>query len=382
MKEALPFRLNAVGDISFEGPLADAPSLAPFEDIASDLTRADLVVGNLECVLTDSPSAGIPGKCVVHGGTGWAKVLKQAGIDLLSLANNHVMDYGAGGLLSTTGALRQAGVRYVGAGANRHEACSPLFLNIAGRRIAVLARSAVIVGSPCYAEEKSPGVAFLEPRDTAAAIQSARAQADIVILLIHWGIEEYSYPSSAQRQLARQLADAGADVILGHHPHVVQGIERCGHAVIAYSLGNFAFNEFGWTYTGPDGATSPQEVRLSPDNLKGLIATLEWSGAAQPTVSKTYTRIAMNGRVSADRDPARVAEMNSLSGRFGQRSYRAWWHWYALRREWSLRLQREISFRNAVTNLHRLRFRHFKSLLGSVRRSARLMMGKSTNPYD
>src|SRR5262245_38568546 len=93
-----PFRLSAVGDISFEGPEAENPSFACFERIVREFSRAHLVVGNLECVLTNLGRNGIPGKCKLRGNPKWAHVLRDAGIGLVSLANNHVMDFGAEGL--------------------------------------------------------------------------------------------------------------------------------------------------------------------------------------------------------------------------------------------------------------------------------------------
>jgi poly-gamma-glutamate capsule biosynthesis protein CapA/YwtB (metallophosphatase superfamily) len=382
MPAVSPFRLQAVGDISFEGPLAEEPSFECFEGIADILSRADVVVGNLECALTKAPTGGAPGKCKLHGDIGWARMLKRAGMDVLSLANNHLMDYGKEGLLSTIEALRNAGLRHVGAGANRHEACAPLLLEVAGRRVAFLARSAVVVSSPSYAGENVPGVASLEPDDTVAAIRASRSQADIVVVLIHWGIEEYSYPSPTQRELARRLVDAGADVILGHHPHVLQGIEHCGSGVVAYSLGNFLFNEFDWIHMRPDGTVTRQELRLTPGNVKGVVAAFDLTEAERPVVTETFTRIEPHGRVRVDEDPARKAEARVLSAGISRRWYRLWWHWYAIRREWSLRLQGEMSFGKLIANLHRLRLRHVINLFSSIRRSARMVSEKSTNPYE
>jgi len=377
-----PFRLSAVGDISFEGPEAENPSFACFENIATEFSRAHLVVGNLECVLTNLGCDGIPGKCTLRGSPKWAQVLRNAGIGVVSLANNHIMDYGTHGLFSTIEALKQAGVHHVGAGRNRQEACSPLFLNLEGRRIAILARTAVVVSSRSYAGENEPGVAFLDPDEAASAIRSCRSQVDIVILLIHWGLEQYSYPSPAQRQLARRLVAVGADVILGHHPHVLQGVEYVGAALIVYSLGNFVFNEFEWAYVLPDGTTSRQAASLSLENRQGLIATLDWTGAGRPVATTTYIKIARSGQVRVDLDPTRELEMQIMSAGMLRRSYQFWWHWYALRCEWSLRLGRQISFRRLFTNLHQLRPRHLVSLWGSFRRSFRVASGKTTNPYE
>lgn len=381
MTRSTAFRLSAVGDISFEGSEADHPHIDCFRDVTRIFDRSDLVVGNLECALVYKGDA-IPGKCTLRGSPQWASIMRGAGIGLVSLANNHIMDYGKQGLFSTIEALSRAGIRYVGAGRNRREACSPLFLGVAGKRIAFLARSAVIVTAPTIAGEDDPGVAFLDAEECAATIRSCRSRADIVILLIHWGLEEYSYPSPTQRKLARRFVDAGVDVILGHHPHVLQGFEYYGSAFVAYSLGNFIFNEFEWTYIFPDGAASRQVSPLSPENRKGVIATLEWTGIEGPMIAATYTRIESHGQVRVDTDPAHGADAKVLSSGIFRHWYRLWWHWYAIQREWGLRLGEQMSFRRIITNLHRLRLSHLIDVLGSLRRAVRIVSEKTTNPYE
>src|SRR4051812_43498982 len=122
-----PLRLAAVGDISFEGPDADRPGMETFAHVAGILRQATLAVANLECALT-SRGTPIPGKCTLRGNPGWAAILAQAGIGVVSLANNHVMDYGPEGLSSTLDALRHAGIAAVGAGATKQEACAPLIV--------------------------------------------------------------------------------------------------------------------------------------------------------------------------------------------------------------------------------------------------------------
>ena len=375
-----PFRLSAIGDIAFEGPAADRPSLDYFAGVTGIFDRADLVVGNLECALTDE-GVPIPGKCTLRGTPGWADVLKDAGIGVVSLANNHVMDFGPEGLADTTAALEHAGVEYVGAGRNRQEACAPLFVAAAGRTIAFLARSSVVVSAPTYAGEDEPGVAFLEPEETLGAIRRSRAEADVVVLLVHWGVEEYAYPSAAQRTLARQFIEAGADIVLGHHPHVLQGIEEHGPGLVAYSLGNFLFDEFEWWCTS--GQERVQQLStLSPDNRKGAILTLEWTQRVRPAVSLTPTLIDAHGCVRVDGDGRRAAEFDALSTAFRARAYRARWCVHAARKEWALRFGDRFSPQKLVTRVHRIRPRHFGELGVTLYRSLRMVSGRSTNPYE
>jgi hypothetical protein len=385
MISAAPLRISAVGDISFEGRDADNPSPERFASIVGQLRRADLTVGNLECALTHDGHGGIPGKCTLRGTPLWATVLKQAGISFVTLANNHVMDFGPEGLFATMEALRRAGMRFAGAGRNREEACAPVFLDVSGRRVAFLGRSAVIVSAPTYAERNVPGVAFLETDETLDAIRACRSRADLVIAMIHWGIEEYCYPSPAQRALARRFVAAGADVVLGHHPHVLQGIERMGTGVVAYSLGNFAFDEFEWSYVVPDGRLSPQVASLSAENRRGVVATFEWTperAGKAPAITTTFTRIGAGARVLVDDDPARAKSWRDLCAALDRRLYRLRWRGYALRSEFDLRLGEQASPGTIMTKLHRLRWRHVANAFTALLRSLRIVAEKTTNPYE
>jgi capsule synthesis protein PGA_cap len=376
-----PLRLTAVGDLSFEGPQADRPDFHSLAAVSPLFRQASLAIGNLECVLTREGTA-VPGKCTLRGSPAWAAVLKEAGIGLVSLANNHAMDYGTAGLASTRRALREAGIHAVGAGANRREACAPLFLEIGGRRVAFLARTSVIVSSPSYAGEEQPGVAWFDPCETEAAIAACGARADLVVLLAHWGVEEYAYPAPSQRAAAARCIDAGADLILGHHPHVLQGIERRGAGLIVHSLGNFVFDEFDWTCHTPDGPVTERAI-LSPANREGIVATVEWrEPAAAPAFEATCTSVDERGWLRLDDNQPRQTEFARLSAALGSPFYRYWWRGYALHREWVLRLRGQIAAGHVARRLHRLRPHHLKTLMTLLRRSGRLVTQTSTNPYE
>jgi hypothetical protein len=195
-------------------------------------------------------------------------------------------------------------------------------------------------------------------------------------------MEEYSYPSMAQRTLAEQLIEAGADLILGHHPHVLQGVEQFGAGMVVYSLGNFVFNEFEWTYLLPNGMEAPQFASLSPDNRNGVIATFEWTGRNVPTIETVFTRIGSSGEVLIDSDPVRRTEWRTLCAGISRHCYGMWWRWYAMRREWTLRLGADASLRRALGNLHRIRIRHIARVFASLLRSLRIVTEKTTNPYE
>jgi hypothetical protein len=373
--------LGFVGDIAFEGPLADRTNAPVFEAVHSKLRRHDLMVANLECVLTNGGSP-IPGKCTLRGNPVWARVLRSAGVDVVSLANNHIMDFGAAGLLDTLEALDEAGIRYVGAGRNATEACAPLLVATEHGKVAFISRTGVFVAAPTHATDDRPGVAPFELSEAAEAIRSVRAQVDRVVVLIHWGLEEYDHPSPEQRLTARQLIDAGADAVIGHHPHVLQGHEHYAGGFIAYSLGNFVFNEFDWWLTTAGAPPLKLFSELSEDNRKGVIGSLEWHSGEPAQYIESYTRVAPDGTVVFDQAASRAREAASRNRALSGRYYAPWWRLYAARREWGLRLREQMGGKRVLMNLHRVRPRHVFELFRNLRRSARIVSEKSTSPYQ
>lgn len=373
--------MHAVGDISFEGPNADHPAPDFLEDIRPQLSDADIVIANLESPLLDT-GVEIQGKCLLRGSPEWVKALKNAGITIVSLANNHVMDYGQEGLLNTIESLNKAGIYYVGAGKTSMQACEPRIIEVKAKKVALLGRSSVVVNAPIYATPERPGAAFLDINETISSIQRCRKLADYVVLLVHWGLEEYLYPSPSQRMLARQFMQSGVDVIIGHHPHVLQGMEHQGSSVVLYSLGNFIFNEFDWTYTTHDGVNYPQRLKLSNNNRKGAIARITLSSRGSPDVDFIPTQITDNGGVKTDPEVSRHCSLRSLSTWLKYPAYGMRWKAYAINNEWTLRMGGSVSFTAFLLKLHKARFSHIKKYLIKLKRSAGIITGKTTNPYE
>ena len=375
--------LDSVGDISFKGKNYETPRDDTFASLSTIFESSDLAIANLESPLV-LKGVAVPGKCSLRGDTGWATVLKDAGIRVLSLANNHMMDFGEEGLSSTIDALEKANLYYVGAGSDRDRACAPLLVHVHGLRIAFLARTSVIVSSPCYATDSDPGVAFFDIEESKTSIRSCREQADIVVLLIHWGLEEYAYPSPRQRVQALELIDAGADIILGHHPHVLQGIEKISDGLICYSLGNFVFDEFPWSFVDTHGLEREIVSKLSSDNHKGGIFTVKLSCAAKCVESYNFlpTFISPDGTVKVDNTLERKSQFDPLCSRLHWPMYSQLWQLYSMRQEWKLRFKPMLRGNLAWSKFSKLRFKHFTQLLNTVRRSAKITAGKSTNPYD
>jgi poly-gamma-glutamate capsule biosynthesis protein CapA/YwtB (metallophosphatase superfamily) len=169
--------------------------------------------------------------------------LKDAGFDVFTLANNHTLDYGWMGLQDTMDALDDHGLKHVGSGVDATEAYTPVYIESKGITVAYIAISRVLPEVSWKAAARHPGVADgYNPAGAEKAIGAAKKNADLVVVLVHWGIERAARPDKFQTSLGHRLVDAGADLVIGSHPHVLQGFEFYKNKWIAYSLGNFVFN--------------------------------------------------------------------------------------------------------------------------------------------
>ncbi len=245
---ATEVRLVAVGDIMLGG--SAAPEMEkygydyPFVHTKPFLEDAHIMFGNLEGPLTDHDVAVEDKQYVFRSPPDKvAPALARAGFDIVSLANNHTLDYGVTGLEHTMAALEAAGIRYVGAGRNAREARRPVFLKAGGATVAFLAYS-LTFPETFWATDDRPGTAFGHERDVRADVAAARAQADLVIVSFHWGREAVTELRDYQTLLGRAAIEAGAGAVLGHHPHILQGVEQYRDGVILYSLGNFVFGSY------------------------------------------------------------------------------------------------------------------------------------------
>ncbi|WP_301101434.1 CapA family protein [Propionivibrio sp.] len=243
--QADPVRLVFVGDVMLDdGPgrviASGRDPLAPF---AAQLRDADFTIGNLECPIA---TVGKPLDSKIfsfRADPGVVSLLKGR-FDALAVANNHSGDYGKAAFLETLAHLDRAGIRHFGGGRDLAGAHAPLWIERRGLRIAVLAYNEFKPRS-FEAGANWPGIAWSEDSQVVSDIRAARAAgADLVIPFMHWGWEREPEPSGRQRQLARTMIDAGADLVLGGHPHVTQGVEYYRGKLIVYSLGNFVFDGF------------------------------------------------------------------------------------------------------------------------------------------
>ena len=163
-------------------------------------------------------------------------------MDLVTLANNHILDFGPEGITDSIKALDGAGIRHVGAGENREQAERLEILEVNGKRIGFLGTSRVYMSADWAAGPEHPGVfSTYDPARAVEAIKTARGQCDYLVVYVHWGVERETEPKDYQRAMGHQYIDAGADLVIGSHPHVLQPVEYYNGKPIVYSLGNFVF---------------------------------------------------------------------------------------------------------------------------------------------
>ncbi len=203
------------------------------------IRSADISITNLESPAIDDgepiPKTG-PN---LKSPDGTVEVLKNAGFDLVTLANNHIMDYKDEGLHSTIVACKQAGIETVGAGSSLEEAKKPFIREIRGIRLSVINIAENEFGTT---QNATPGCHPLDPVQNYYSIRKAKEESDRVIVIVHGGHEHYELPSPRMKETYRFFADAGADAVVGHHTHCISGYDVYNDTPILYSLGNFLFD--------------------------------------------------------------------------------------------------------------------------------------------
>lgn len=250
--------LTAVGDLMLDRAigyaLVNGDSSFPFGAVETALQLGDFTIGNLESALGNSGSPASK-SYTFQAPPEAADALSAAGFDLVSLANNHALDYGPEALQQALELLEQRGIAAVGAGQNAALARKPFVFEHEELAIAFLGYVDVPVEVTGFdtrswmATPGSAGLAWANPEDIAQDVAAALQESDLVVVLLHSGYENVEAPSPAQTAAARAAIEAGAALVVGHHAHVLQGIETGDDSAIAYGLGNFAFEMQGDPYT-------------------------------------------------------------------------------------------------------------------------------------
>ena len=216
------------------------------EGVLSIMQGADIMMANNEFPYSDRGTPTPNKTFTFRADPKDAHIMQDMGVDIVGLANNHAYDYGPDALIDTIDTLNDIKLPFVGAGKNIDEAMHPAYFHVNGHVVSIVAATQIErLGSPDTKEATadSPGVLrTLDPKKAVAAIEEAAANSDFTVMFVHWGTESTDLVEKSQRDLARAYVDAGADLIIGAHPHVLQGIDYVDDVPVFYSLGNFWFN--------------------------------------------------------------------------------------------------------------------------------------------
>ncbi|MDP2182204.1 MAG: CapA family protein [Actinomycetota bacterium] len=287
--------ISAVGDMIFDRRVKEliraSGGAAPLRHVADLLGRADLTVGNLESPLSDGGTMDADKDVTFRGDPRAIIGLTASGFDFLSIANNHVLDYGPDALADTVSALGDAGIAHAGAGADRDAAWKPAVIELDGGTTAAYLAFSHILPPGFVATSSKAGLAQGRNNmdNVTEAVRSAKKKYDYVLVSFHWGVEYKDDANGDQVRDARATIDAGADMVLAHHPHVIQGIEFYKGRLIAYSLGDFVFDHYsrktGEAFVlnaslGPGGVTDVSAIPVyldtygAPKLVQGSEATV------------------------------------------------------------------------------------------------------------
>ncbi len=270
----------------------------PFRPLHDILTDADITIGTLDATVSDAGALfGCTSTFSLAGPAAVVRGLQYAGYDVLAHAANHIKDCGVSGcgdnaMIQTDINLRAAGILSVGDGLTLAAARAPVVVERNGVRFAFLAYDEI--AAYYHAGATTAGAAPMDPATVGEDVVAARRVADVVIVIPHWGIEYTAEPSERQRAFARAAAAAGADLVIGNHPHWVQAHERIGRTFVAYALGNFVFDQ-DW----------------SLETQQGALLDVTFSG--ETVVSTTYTAIHIYDQYQPR--PAPPAEAAAILGR-------------------------------------------------------------------
>jgi len=340
----------AAGDLCpilrIEETMLEGESERLYGDVLPVLHDKDVSLVNLECPLTEHPTSAPKSGQSLKAHPSCAEGVRLGGFDVVSLANNHIMDYGKRGLGDTEDACRRAGLRSVGAGPDLSSATAPLTVPLGDEAVTVLAFAEREFG---IATPSTPGVNPLNPIANYHQIREAKKRTDNIIVVVHGGHEYYPLPSPRMVQVYRFLAEAGASMVVGHHPHVAGAYEVHDGVPIFYSVGNFLFD---WSATCAPGFYQGMLVRAELD--RGVVrdfSVIPFTQCSGPVGMRLMTeeeaetfRATINGYCHDLRDAAQLAAKWTEYCESKRSEYLA----HALRLP---RLQRWLLKRNILTGL-------------------------------
>lgn len=284
--EPATLTVAAVGDMIFDRKVKSLiraqGGSAPLAKMAETLSRADVTVGNLESPLSSDGTKEADKDVTFRGDPRGVDGLADAGFDFVSLANNHVLDYGPEALEDTVSLLDGADIGHAGAGSDESAAWEPATVERRGAKVAFLSFSHILPAG-FIATDSRPGLARGRGNmdAVAGAIEEAAQTHDYVLVSFHWGVEYTDHATADQVKDAHRAIDAGADMVLSHHPHVIQGVEFYEDGLIAYSTGDFVFDH----YSRKTGEAFVLEAQLGTHGVSDVTATPVYlDGYGRPAV--------------------------------------------------------------------------------------------------
>jgi poly-gamma-glutamate synthesis protein (capsule biosynthesis protein) len=291
-------------------PIVEQAPEAVYGDLLPVLRSADLRITNLECTLSGERPVWKSG-AVFKGHAGHVRGLTAVPFEVVTLANNHVFDYGSGAFRQTREFLQGQGIRFLGAGMSASEAEAPLIVDCRGIAVGIVNFSE---GEDLTAAGPGPGVFGWDVARAAALVGALRDRADVVIAICHCGVEYIAFPPPYVAEAFTRLADAGADLVVGHHPHVPQGIQIRNGVPICYSLGNFVFyqetdlwyRKVGYLVKAGIGKAGLSRLEIVPYGIGGgglnLLRSDEYAGfmkslqaVSEPLAAEATVREAWHG---------------------------------------------------------------------------------------
>jgi hypothetical protein len=266
--------ITSVGDISFAGGFSNDPMRCEswVDGKVLDALKADVTIGNLECVFLPEGEEW-PGKLCLAESADCVKALKHAGFTIVTLANNHILDYQQErGLLRTIEVLDKEGIAWCGAGRNLQEAQKPAITEAKGKRIAVFSRSYTGCNIKPKDNPASPSLAFFDINELKKSVRKARIEdnCDLIVLGIHWGLQNMHLHPPKIHDTALQILDNGIDLLLGHHSHVIQGLLQYNQKYVFFGQGNFYFFPFPY----PVDPILPNGILYGPEAVTNRIAAV------------------------------------------------------------------------------------------------------------
>ncbi|WP_313182861.1 CapA family protein [Lacrimispora sp.] len=252
------------------------------EGYRGEISSTDIFMANQEFPFSDRGSAAPDKQFTFRLPPSKVSLMNEIGVDIVTLANNHSLDYGTDALVDTCTALDGAGIKYVGAGPDMNRAKQLETIEVNGKSIGFLGASRVYPDPNWVASSKKPGmVSGYDPTILLEEIKKAKESCDYLVVYVHWGVERDEKPQEYQRALGKQIIDAGADLVMGSHPHVLQGIEYYNGKPICYSLGNFIF-----------GSSIPKTalIRAQVDFAQGSTTLSLVPGTSKAGYTRTLTQ--------------------------------------------------------------------------------------------